>query len=100
LTRVGVDFNALNTGAGHVGQARDLFGHFAGQVGATPGAAAPDPGATELLDRLLESIVGALRKVGSELDDLAEGLAATASGYEHLEQVLSKWNVPGGTTAQ
>ena len=96
MTRVGVDFDALITGAGHIGQARDLFGHFADQVGATPGAAAPDPGATALLEGLLESIVGVLRKAASELDDLSEGLAATASGYGQLEQVLSNWNVPSG----
>ena len=98
MTRVGVDFDALNTGAGQIGQARDLFGQFCGQVGATPGAAAPDPIATALLDRLLESVAGALRKAASELDDLSAGLAATASGYEQVEQVLSNWNVPSGTT--
>ena len=98
VTRVGVDFDALNTGAGRIGQARDLFGQFAGQVGATPGAAAPDPSATALLDRLLESVVGGLHKAASELDDLSAGLAATASGYEQVEQVLSNWNVPSGTT--
>ena len=98
MTRVGVDFDALNTGAGRIGQARDLFGQFGGQVGSTPGAAAPDPGVTALLDRLLESIAGALHKAASELDDLSAGLAATASGYEQLEQVLSNWNVPSGTT--
>lgn len=98
MTRVGVDFGALSTGAGQIGQARDRFGQFAGQVGATPGAAAPEPSATALLDRLLESITGALHKAASELDDLSSGLAATASGYQQLEQVLSNWNVPGGTT--
>jgi hypothetical protein len=98
MTRVGVDFDALSTGSGEIGQARDLFGQFAGQVGATPGAAAPDPGATALLDRLLESIAGALHKAAGELDDLSAGLAATASGYEQLEQVLANWNVPSGTT--
>ncbi len=98
MTRAGVDFGALSTGAGQIGQARDRFGQFAGQVGATPGAAAPEPSATALLDRLLESITGALHKAASELDDLSSGLAATASGYQQLEQVLSNWNVPGGTT--
>ena len=98
MTRVGVDFDALRNGAGQIGQARDLFGQFSGQVGATPGAAAPDPGATALLDRLLESIAGALHKAAGELDDLSAGLAATASGYEQVEQVLSNWNVPSGTT--
>jgi hypothetical protein len=98
MTRVGVDFDALSTGAGQLGQARDLFGQFSGQVAATPGAAAPDPAATALLDRLLESIAGALHKAASELDDLSAGLAATAAGYEQVERVLSNWNVPGGTT--
>ncbi len=98
MTRAGVDFGALSTGAGQIGQARDRFGQFAGQVGATPGAAAPEPSATALLDRLLESVTGALHKAASELDDLSSGLAATASGYQQLEQVLSNWNVPGGTT--
>jgi hypothetical protein len=98
MTRVGVDFGALSTGAGQIGQARDRFGQFSGQVGATPAALAPDPGATALLDRLLESVAGALHKAASELDDLSAGLAATASGYEQVEQVLSHWNVPGGKT--
>jgi len=97
MTRVGVDFDALNNGSGQIGQARDLFGQFVGRVGGTPGAAAPDPGVTALLDRLLESIAGALHKGAGELDDLSAGLAATASGYEQIEQVLSNWNVPGGT---
>jgi hypothetical protein len=98
MTRVGVDFDALNSGARQIGQARDLFGQFGGQVGGTPGAAAPDPGTTALLDRLLESVAGALHKAAGELDDLSTGLSATASGYEQLEQVLSNWNVPSGTT--
>ena len=98
MTRVGVDFDALNTGAGHIGQARNLFGQFADRVGATPGAAAPDPGATALLDRLLESIAGALHRAAGELDDLSAGLGATAAGYEQLEQVLSNWNVPSERT--
>jgi hypothetical protein len=98
MTRVGVDFDALNTGSRQLGQARDSFGQFSGQVGATPGAAAPDPSATALLDHLLESVAGAFRKAATELDDLSAGLAATADGYEHVEQILANWNVPGGTT--
>jgi hypothetical protein len=98
MTRVGVDFDALHTGAEQIRQARDLFGQLSGQVGGTPGAAAPDPRATALLDRLLESIASGLHKAASELDDLSAGLAATASGYERVEQVLSNWNVPSGTT--
>ena len=98
MTRVGVDFGALSSGAGRLGATRDLFGQFSGNVGATPGAAAPDPGAVALLERLLESIAGALHKAATELDDLSAGLASTASGYEQVEQVLSNWNVPGGTT--
>lgn len=97
MTRVGVDFGALSAGAGQIGQARDLFGQFSGQVAAAPRAAAPDPGATALLERLLESIAGALHKAASELDDISAGLAATASGYEQVEQALANWNVPGGT---
>jgi hypothetical protein len=96
MTRVGVDFDALSTGAGQMCQARDQFGQFSGQVGATPGAAAPDPGATALLDRLLESVAGALRKAAGELDDLSAALGTTASGYQQLEELLSNWNVPGG----
>lgn len=98
MTRVGVDFDALSTGAGQIGQVRDLFDQSSGQVSSTPGAAAPDPSASALLDRLLESIAGALRKAASELGDLSAGLATTASGYEQVEQVLSNWNVPSGTT--
>lgn len=98
MTRVGVDFDALNTGAGQIGQAQDRFGQFSSQVGATPGAVAPDPVATALLDRLLGSVAGALRTSAGQLEDLAGGLAATASGYEQVEQVLSNWSVPGGTT--
>ena len=98
MTRVGVDFDALSTGSGQIGQARDVFGQFAAQVGATPGAVAPNPGATAMLDRLLESVAGALHKAVGELDDLSAGLAATASGYEQLEQVLSHWNAPSGMT--
>jgi ABC-type transporter Mla subunit MlaD len=98
MTRVGVDFEAINAGAGQIGQARDRFGQFSSQVGATPGAVAPDPIATALLDRVLESIAGALHTAAAQLDDLGGGLAATASGYEQVEQVLSNWNVPSGTT--
>lgn len=98
MSRVGVDFDALSAGAGQIGQACDLFGQFAGQVGATPGAAAPVPSATALLDRLIESVAGALHKAAGELDDLSSGLAATASGYQQLEQALANWNVPSGTT--
>ena len=98
MTRVGVDFAALRAGSGQVEQARDCFGRFAGQVGGTSGAAAPDPGATVTMERLLESVAGALHQAAGELDDLAAGLTATASGYQRLEQVLSNWNVPGETT--
>jgi len=98
MTRVGIDFDALSTGAGQIGQAQDRFSQFSGQIGGTPGAAAPDPAATALLDRLLETVAGALRTAAGQLEDLAGGLAATASGYEQVEQVLSNWNVPGGTT--
>jgi ABC-type transporter Mla subunit MlaD len=98
MTRIGVDFDALNTGAQQIGQTRDRFDQFSSQVRATPGAAAPDPVATALLERLLESVSGALYTAASQLEDLASGLATTASGYEQVEQVLSNWNVPGGTT--
>jgi hypothetical protein len=98
MSRVGVDFDALSTGAGQIGQARDLFGQLAGQVGATPAAAAPSPGTTALLNRLLESVADSLRKAAGELEDLSAGLAATAAGYEQFEQVLANWNVPSGTT--
>ena len=98
MTRVGVDFDALSTGAGQIGQAADRFVQFSGQVGATPGAAAPDPVATALLDRLLASVAGALHTAAGQLEDLSGGLASTASGYEQVEQMLSNWNVPGGTT--
>ncbi|HTW00846.1 MAG TPA: hypothetical protein VMF87_11150 [Streptosporangiaceae bacterium] len=97
MTRVGVDFDALNAGAGQIGQAGGRFGQFSGQVGATPAAAAPDPVVTGLLDRLLESVAGALHTAAAQLEDLGNGLASTASGYEQVEQMLSSWNVPGGT---
>ena len=98
MTSVGVDFGALGAGAAQLGAASGSFGQGAGQVGALPGAAAPDPTATVLLDRVLEVLMGALRTAASELDDISAGLSATAGSYERAEQMLANWHVPGGTT--
>jgi hypothetical protein len=97
MTSVGADFDALGAGAAQIGAASGSFGQGAGQVGALPGAAAPDPTATVLLDRVLEAIMGALRKAAFELDDISAALAATAGSYERAEQMLANWHVPGGT---
>jgi hypothetical protein len=97
MTSVGVDFDALGAGAAQIGAASGSFGQGAGQVGALPGAAAPDPTATVLLDRVLEALMGALRKAAFELDDISGGLAAAAGSYERAEQMLANWHVPGGT---
>jgi hypothetical protein len=98
MTSVGVDYEALGAGAGQLAVAGGSFGHGAGQVGALPGAAAPDPTATVLLDQVLEALMGSLRKAASELDDISAGLSATAGSYERAEQMLANWHVPGGTT--
>jgi hypothetical protein len=97
MTSVGVDFGALGAGAAQLGAASWSFGQGAGQVGSIPGAAAPDPTATVLLDQVLEALMGSLRKAALELDDISAGLAATAGGYERAEQMLANWHVPGGT---
>jgi len=97
MTSVGVDYGALGAGAAQLGAASGSFGQEAGQVGALPGAAAPDPTATALLDRVLEALMGSLRKAASELDDISSGLSATAGSYQRAEQMLANWHVPGGT---
>jgi hypothetical protein len=97
MTSVGVDYGALGAGAAQLGAASGSFGQGAGQVGALPGAAAPDPTATALLDRVLEALMGSLRKAATELDDISAGLSATAGSYQRAEQMLANWHVPGGT---
>ena len=98
MTAVGVDFGALRTGAAQIGVAGETFGRGAGQVGGTPGAAAPDPNASALLERVLEAIAGALGKAATELGEFSTGLGATAASYESTEQALAAWHVPGGTS--
>jgi hypothetical protein len=87
----------LGAGAAQLGAASGSFGQGAGRVGALPGAAAPDPAATALLDRVLEALMGSLGKAASELDHISAGLSATAGSYQRTEQMLANWHVPGGT---
>jgi hypothetical protein len=98
VTSVAVTFTALGAAAEQMGVASGAFGRGAGRVGGTPGAAAPDPSATALLDRVLEVIAGSLGTAARELDDVSAGLAATAASYERTEQLLANWHVPGGAT--
>jgi hypothetical protein len=97
MPSVGVDFGALGAGAAQLGAASGSFGRGAGQVGALPGAAAPDPTVTVLLDRVLEALMGSLHQAASELDDISAGLSATAGSYQRAEQMLANWHVPGET---
>ena len=98
MTRVAVTFSAVGAAAEQLGVASGAFSQGAGRVGGTPGAAAPEPSVTALLDRVLEAIVDSLGKAARELDGMSAGLAETAASYERTEQLLASWHVPGGTT--
>ncbi len=98
MTAVGVDFGALHTGSAQLGAAAETFGQSSGQVGGTPGAAAPDPAVAGLLDRVREAIANALGQAAAELGERSNGLTATAASYERTEEALTAWQVPGGTS--
>jgi hypothetical protein len=93
--RVGVDFDAVGTGAAQIAQAAEAFGQASGQAGGTPRAPGP-LGVGELLDRVLDAVADALGKAARELGGIGAGLSATAASYENAERVLANWNVPGG----
>lgn len=96
MSRVSVDFGAVAAGARQVEETSGAFGQGAGTVGGVPGAAAPDPHATALLDRAIEAVTGALHRAAFELGDVAAGLSATAASYERTESILANWHVPRG----
>jgi hypothetical protein len=97
MSRVEVDFGALQGGAAQIGTTAASFGRGAGNARGVPAAAAPDSNATALLERVLDAIVDVLGKAASELEDISAGLTATAESYERTEEILANWHVPGGT---
>lgn len=94
-TQAGMDFDMMRAGAGRIGQAADVFEQGFRQVGGIPPAAAPRPEATELLDRFIEALSGALRAAQGELSQHSTALSATADSYQQAEEVLAHWNIPG-----
>lgn len=93
--RAGIDFDALNAGAGHIGQAAEAFFEAAGRVGGLPPAAAPRQQATDLLDRVIDAMAGAFRAVQTELSHHSAGLTTTAASYRQAEETLAHWQIPG-----
>jgi hypothetical protein len=92
--QVGLDFQAVESGAKGIGDAADVF-RVAGQTMAgVPSATAPQQQATDLLDRVLAGLTRSLQVVETELRDHAGALTATLASYQRAEEVLSNWNVP------
>lgn len=96
MTFIGVDFAALQAGAAQHSIAAESFSQGSGQARGIPDAAAP-LGASGLLERVAESLGGALGKVASELDQLSGHLSGTLAAYEETERLLKSWFVPGGS---
>lgn len=94
-TRAGLDFDMMRAGASRIGQAADTFEQGFRRVGGIPSAAAPQPLATELLERFIEALSGALRVAQGELSQHSTALTATVDSYQQAEEVLAHWNVPG-----
>jgi hypothetical protein len=95
VTDLRVNWQALSEASSQVGTAADMFGRGRGQVEGTPRAAGATGDATDLLDRALEALSGALGKASAEMQQVSSHLAATASRYESTERALAAWKVPG-----
>jgi len=93
--RAGIDFDVVRAGADRIGQAAGVFEQGCRQVGGLPPAAAPRQQATDLFDRFIEALAGAIRTAESELTHHSSALASTVDSYQRAEELLRNWHVPG-----
>jgi hypothetical protein len=96
VTQIGVDLDALRTGASQLGAAAESFSQGSAHARGIPSAPAP-LNADGLLERAAEALGGALGKLASELDHVSTHLSGTAAVYEETERMLAAWFVPGGS---